>query len=93
MKDPTCRLCGAQLAPNYRFCPMCGKRCNVSKLAASGITLLDAYLAWLPTRESNLSRNSMASYRRAAFGILVRKRFGDAVYLLANRLLNLLFHF
>ena len=35
----------------------------------------------------------MASYRRAAFGILVRKRFGDAVYLLANRLLNLLFHF
>ena len=35
----------------------------------------------------------MASCRRAAFGILVRKRFGDAVYLLANRLLNLLFHF
>ena len=35
----------------------------------------------------------MASYRRAAFCIRVRNRFGDAVYLPANRLLNLLFHF
>ena len=35
----------------------------------------------------------MASYRRAAFCIHVRNRFGDAVYLPANRLLNLLFHF
>ena len=35
----------------------------------------------------------MASYRRAAFGIRGRQRPGDAVYLPANRLLNLLFHF
>ena len=34
-----------------------------------------------------------ASWRRAAFGARGRKRFGDTFYLLANRLLDLLFHF
>lgn len=65
MENQTCQLCGAELDPAYRFCPMCGRILEVPKTVASGLTLQDAYLAWLPTRESNISRKSMDSYRRA----------------------------
>ena len=64
-ENTTCRLCGAQLEPTFRFCPLCGKMREQGKVAASGITLREAYLSWLPTREASISAKSMGSYRRA----------------------------
>lgn len=60
-----CALCGAQLEPEYRFCPLCGKMREQGKIAATGITLREAYLSWLPTHEASITANSMGSYRRA----------------------------
>lgn len=64
-ENTTCRLCGAQLEPTFRFCPLCGKMREPGKVAASGITLREAYLSWLPTHEASISAKSMSSYRRA----------------------------
>lgn len=60
-----CALCGAQLEPEYRFCPLCGKMREQGKVVATGITLREAYLSWLPTHEASITAKSMATYRRA----------------------------